>query len=73
MNTTDLIYKESKVLPENLQVEVLDFIGFLKTRYAIEVVAADTTQKITELEAAFAPYRKNFTGFKFNRDEANER
>lgn len=41
MNTTDLIYKESKVLPENLQVEVLDFIGFLKTRYAIEVVEAD--------------------------------
>ena len=73
MNTSDLIYQETQVLPENLRVEVLDFIGYLKTRYAIENNQVDTQQKITELETTFAPFRRNFKGFKFNRDEANER
>ncbi len=73
MNTADLIYQETQVLPENLRVEVLDFIGYLKTRYAIESYQVDTQQKIAELDAAFAPFRRDFKGFKFNRDEANER
>jgi Protein of unknown function (DUF2281) len=73
MNTIDLIYQETQVLPENLRVEVLDFIGYLKTRYAIENKEVNTQQKIAELESAFAPFRRNFKGFTFNRDEANER
>lgn len=73
MNTAELIYQETQVLPENLRVEVLDFIGYLKTRYAIDNNQIDTQQKITELETAFAPLRRNLKGFKFNRDEANER
>jgi hypothetical protein len=73
MDTIDLIHKESQILPENLQMEVLDFIGYLKTRYVIENNTADTDKKISELETVFAPYRKNFKGFTFNRDEANER
>jgi hypothetical protein len=36
MNTADLIYQESQILPENLRAEVLDFIGYLKNRYAIQ-------------------------------------
>ncbi|MEQ1545267.1 MAG: hypothetical protein ABL924_09475 [Methyloglobulus sp.] len=73
MNTAELIYQETQVLPENLRVEVLDFIGYLKTRYAIENYQVDTQQKIAELDSVFAPFRRNFKGFKFNRDEANER
>jgi hypothetical protein len=73
MNTIDLIYQETQVLPENLRVEVLDFIGYLKTRNAIENSQVDTQQKIAELDSVFAPYRRNLKNFKFNRDEANER
>jgi hypothetical protein len=35
INTAERIYQESQILPENLRIEVLDFIGYLKTRYAI--------------------------------------
>ncbi len=74
MNSADLIYRESQTLPENLRNEVLDFIGYLKMRHVEATTpAADLQTKITELETAFAPYRKSFAGFTFNRDEANER
>lgn len=73
MNTADLIYQESQTLPENLRNEVLDFIGYLKTRHNAAIPAIDIQTKMTELETAFAPYRKSFSGFTFNRDEANER
>jgi Protein of unknown function (DUF2281) len=73
MNTADLIYEESQILPENLRGEVLDFIRYLKVRHAVDANNGDTQKKIAELEAAFAPYRKSLKGFTFNRDEANER
>ena len=73
MNTCDLICQESQILPENLRAEVLDFIGYLKTRYSINTQQSDTEKKVAELEAAFAPYRTSFKNFTFNRDEANER
>jgi hypothetical protein len=41
MNTADLIYQESQILPENLQAEVLDFIGYLKKRHAIQSESVD--------------------------------
>lgn len=73
MNTADLIYQESQTLPENLRNEVLDFIGYLKTRHNSVIPAIDIQTKMTELETAFAPYRKSFAGFTFSREEANER
>lgn len=73
MNTVDLIYRESQTLPENLRNEVLDFIGFLKARHTVAAQNIDIQTKVAELEAAFAPFRKSFSGFRFNRDEANER
>lgn len=42
MNTSDLIYQESQILPENLRTEVLDFIGYLKNRYAINAERINT-------------------------------
>ena len=41
MNTAELIYQESQILPENLRIEVLEFIGYLKNRYAIQSESVD--------------------------------
>lgn len=73
MNTAELIYQEAKTLPDNLGAEVLDFIGYLKSRYPMANETLGTEAKIEELEALFAPYRREFGGFRFDREEANER
>jgi len=44
-DTVDRIYQESQVLPENLRAEVLDFIGYLKSRYAIQSEYGVTTDQ----------------------------
>jgi hypothetical protein len=36
MNTADLIYQESQILPENLRAEVLEFIKHLKNSNGIK-------------------------------------
>lgn len=69
MNTAELIYQHSQQLPENLRIEVLDFIEFLKSRYAINDKAINTENKITELENTFTPYRCSFKDFSFNRNK----
>ncbi len=73
MNAVDLIAREATDLPEPLQAEVLDFIGYLKTRHpqARATVARDA--KLAELAVFFADYRKDFGTFVFDRDEANAR
>jgi hypothetical protein len=74
MNTAELIYQEAKTLPDNLGAEVLDFIGYLKSRHPGEVqTQVNKSEKLAELEAFFAPYRRDLSSFRFNRDEANER
>ena len=72
-DTAERIYQESQILPENLRAEVLDFIGYLKTRYGIQTKNIAIDKKVAELEAAFAPFRTDFQDFVFNREEANER
>jgi hypothetical protein len=74
MNTAELIYQEAKTLPDHLGAEVLDFIGFLKSRHPDMIQPLDDgSAKLAELEAFFAPYRRDLSGFRFNRDEGNER
>lgn len=41
MNTADLIYQESQILPENLRTEVLEFIRYLKNSNAIKYELVD--------------------------------
>jgi hypothetical protein len=74
MNTAELSYQEAKTLPDRLGAEVLDFIGYLKTRHP-ELLRepASESEKIAELEAFFAPYRRDMSDFRFDREEANER
>ncbi len=73
MNAVDLIAREATDLPEALQAEVLDFIGYLKTRHPAPPAAVTPEAKLAELTAFFAPYRKDFGTFVFDRDEANAR
>jgi hypothetical protein len=74
MNTAELIYQEAKTLPDNLSAEVLDFICFLKSRHSGMIQRqVSESEKLAELEAFFAPYRRDLSGFRFDRDEANER
>jgi hypothetical protein len=73
MNAVDLITREASELPEALQVEVLDFIGYLKTRHPSPAAVTTSDARLAGLMAFFAPYRKDFGGFVFDRDEANAR
>ena len=73
MNTAELIYQEAKTLPDHLGAEVLDFIGYLKSRHPMVDETPATDETIAELEALFAPYRRDLRGFRFDREEANER
>ncbi len=42
MNTAEIIYQRSKVLPEPIAIEVLDFIGYLEQK-ALKISAFQKT------------------------------
>ncbi|EIC21587.1 DUF2281 domain-containing protein [Thiorhodovibrio frisius] len=69
----DLIQEEAKTLPEHLGEEVLDFIGYLRTRHPVSFESGDQAARLIELEAFFSHYPRIPKNFKFKRDEANER
>jgi len=69
-NTTALIYQEAKTLPEALGAEVLDFIGYLRSRHPAAPAVVDQTAKLAELEEFFSPYQRDLSHFRFDRDEA---
>jgi hypothetical protein len=73
MNAVDLIAHEETELPEALQAEVMDFIGHLKTRHSSAPAVTASDARLAHLTAFFAPYRKDFGSFVFDRDEANAR
>jgi len=73
MNAVDLIAHEATELPEAQQAEVLDFIGYLKTRHPRAPAVTASDARLADLMAFFAPYRKDFGSFVFDRDEANAR
>lgn len=72
LNGAELIYQEAKTLSEPLCAEVLDFIGYLRTRHPVPSAPGDKVARLAELEAFFAPYPHDLSQFRFNRDEANE-
>lgn len=73
MNAVGLIAQESADLPDALQAEVLDFIGYPKTRHPTALVAVARDAKLAELTAFFTPYQQDFGTHAFDRDEANAR
>lgn len=68
MSTAESIYELVKTLPEEEASLVLEFVEFVRQR---------TQSKVKTLTAAnvggFQAVSLNTKGFKFNRDEANER
>ena len=65
MNTEMKIFDEVRVMPESEVREVMDFLGYLKTRF---VQAKDPLQEMNE----FDHFGTVFDG-KFNRDECFDR
>ena len=71
INTAERIYQESQVLPENLRAEVLDFIGYLKTRYAITANNSPKTKALSEI-SEFDQFGAVYDGH-FDRDDCYDR
>jgi len=71
MNAAELINREVAELPDALRAEVLDFIGYLKSRHPGEVGQASPETRLADLTAFFAPYRRDLHSFRFDREEAN--
>ena len=55
MNAVDLIAHEATELPEALQAEALDFIGYLKTRHPQAPVATASDARLADLMAFSRP------------------
>jgi len=75
MGYSDIIAREAETLPVDKQVEILDFIAFLKTRRVqTEIAAAPTHPKTAgEVETFFRSFDVDTRGYRFNRDDANAR
>jgi hypothetical protein len=72
MGYSDIIAHEAETLPLEKQVEILDFIAFLKLRQLSQKPAA-TPKTATEVETFFRSFKVDISGYKFNRDDANAR
>jgi hypothetical protein len=68
MNTAELIYQESKELPEFEAREVLDFVAFLKAKRQRKLA---TKQEITDM-SEFDQFGSVFDG-NFDRDACYDR
>jgi len=72
MGYSDIIAHEAETLPLEKQVELLDFIAFLKLRHLSQKPAA-TPKNAAEVETFFRSFKVDISGYKFNRDDANAR
>ncbi|MDP3007728.1 MAG: DUF2281 domain-containing protein [Methylococcales bacterium] len=60
MNTTELIYQESKELPEFEAREVLDFVAFLKAKRQRKLAAEQETADMSEFDQFGSVFDGNF-------------
>jgi hypothetical protein len=68
MNTAEKIIQEVRTLPEAQAQEVLDFVGFLKSKQQAETSAARKAAR-----AGLARFRGRFKAVKISRDELYDR
>jgi len=68
MSTAESIYELVKTLPEEEASLVLEFVEFVRQRAQSKIKRQATTDT-----SEFQAVSINTKGFKFNRDEANER
>ena len=72
MGYTDIIAREADGLPPDEQVEMLDFIEFLKARQS-RSGGASASRTPEEIEALFRSFNVDTRGYKFDRENANAR
>ncbi|MEI6066082.1 MAG: DUF2281 domain-containing protein [Methylococcaceae bacterium] len=72
MGYSDLIAQEVKTLPPEKQVEILDFIAFLKARYSPAAITP-VPKTAGEIETFFRSFNVDISGYKFDRNDANAR
>lgn len=72
MEYTDIIARETDGLPPEKQADILNFIGFLKTRQSR---AGDASENRTpeEIETLFRSFNVDTSGYKFDREDTNAR
>lgn len=73
MGYADIIAHEAEALPPEKQVEVLNFIAFLKVRKMPAELASTVPKTAGEIEAFFRSFKVDVSGYKFDRDDANAR
>ena len=72
MGYSDIITHEAETLPPEKQVEVLDFITFLKARY-LPAELTSVPKTAGEIETFFRSFNVDISGYKFDRDDVNAR
>ena len=72
MGYSDIIAREAETLPPEKQVEILDFIAFLKMRQSPSGPAS-APKTVGEIETFFRSFNVDIRGYKFDRDDANAR
>ena len=72
MGYADIIAREADSLPVEKQAEVLDFIGFLKSKQDRSVKGSGVRTP-DEIAAFFRSFNVDTSGYKFDREEANAR
>ena len=72
MGYSDIIAREAETLPLEKQVEILDFIAFLKARQ-LPTELATAPKTVEEIETFFRSFKVDISGYTFDRDDANAR
>ena len=65
-DTAGLLYQKAKSWPEALGAEVLDFMGYLRSRHPTTPVVGDQTAKWAKFEEFFrliSVYGKNYASY----------
>ena len=72
MGNANIIAREAETLPPEKQMEILDFIAFLKVRQ-LPAEIASVPKTAGEIETFFRSFKVDTSGYRFNRDDANAR
>jgi len=72
MGYSDIIAREAETLPPEKQIEILDFIAFLKVRH-LPVELESVPNTAGKIETFFRSFKVDTRGYTFDRDDANAR
>ncbi len=72
MGYTEIIAREAETLSPEKQVELLDFIAFLKVRKTLPLVEP-TLKTTNDIEAFFKSFNVDISDYHFDREDANAR